>query len=295
MIGRIRTDDVFHDSSFPLACCRINAHADCDLHRHDFHEIVIILAGRGRHVTDTEEYALQAGDAFMVRGEMAHGYTDTRDLVLVNILFDPHRLRLPLSDLHDLPGYHVLFRVEPHMRNRERFRGRLRLAPPDLAETAAVIALLQDELEKKPPGYRFIACALLMRLIGFLSRCYSQAGHPEVRNLMRFGEVLSYVEGHFGERITVGQLARKAGMSESSLIRVFRRVTGWSPMNHVIRIRIWHAQELLARSDMRVTEIAYRCGFNDSNYFSRQFRKVAGVTPKAYRARTMESLQRPRS
>ena len=71
----------------------------------------MILTGQGRHVTDAGEYPIQAGDVFLIRDQMAHGYADTRDMTLVNILFDPHRLQLPLSDLRDLPGYLVLFRV----------------------------------------------------------------------------------------------------------------------------------------------------------------------------------------
>jgi AraC-like DNA-binding protein len=282
---RIKSNDVFADRTFPLACYRHDRHMNSQLHRHEFHELVVIIAGRGRHVTDREEYVIEAGDVFLIRGEMAHGYADARDMTLVNILFDPRRLKLPLSDLRDLPGYHVLFRVEPHLRSQERFRGRLRLSVQELAEAGAMIAQLQDELNRNSPGYRFMACTHLMRLIGFLSRCYSQTEHPEVRPLMQFGEVLSHVERRFAERLTVRQLAHLAHMSESSLTRMFRRVTGRSPLDHVIRVRIARSQELLLRGDMRITETAFQCGFNDSNYFSRQFKKVTGMTPRAFRAR----------
>ena len=288
MINRLKSARIFDDLTFPLSCRRHDTHSDTKLHRHEFHELVVILAGRGRHVTDGGHYGIEAGDVFLVRGEMAHGYAGTRDMTLVNILFDPRRLKLSLSDLQDLPGYHVLFRVEPRLRAHERFRGRLRLSPQDLAEAGAMIVRLQEELSGRSPGYRFMACLHLMHLIGFLSRCYSHAEHPEVMPLMQFGAVLSHVEQRFAERLTVPQLAAMAHMSESSLTRMFRRVTGRSPLDHVICVRIARARELLLRGDVRVTEAAFQCGFNDGNYFSRQFKKVTGVTPRAFRSRTSE-------
>ena len=102
---------------------------------------------------------------------------------------------------------------------------------------------------------------------------------------MRFGEVLSYVEENCAGQLTIRELARRAHMSESSLTRMFHRITGLAPMEHVIRVRIARARELLLRGDMRITEAAYECGFNDSNYFSRQFKKVVGMTPRSYRTR----------
>lgn len=279
----------FPDGDFPLACMRIDNHRATDVHRHDFYELVVILAGRGRHITDREEYTLEAGDVFLLRGHMAHGYADTEHMTLVNILFDPDRLALPMPLLRDLPGYHALFRIEPRLRTYDRLRSRLRLNGEDLAEVAGIIARLQHELTRKAPGYRFQACAHLMHLIGFVSRCYSHPDRNTERPFLRLGEVLSYIELHYRDPITVAQLTRLAHMSESSLMRQFQRVLSRSPIEHVIRVRILKAAEHLQRGDVRVTEAAFACGFTDSNYFSRQFRRVMGTSPREYRLRNKRS------
>jgi AraC-like DNA-binding protein len=286
---RIKSTTVFRDDSFPLACLRIADHRACAIHSHEFHELVVILTGHGRHVTDRGEYSLDAGDVFLVRGNMAHGYADTDRMTLVNILFDPKRLELPMADLRDLPGYHALFRVEPRLRAYDRFRSRLHLSEEELAEAAGQIARLEEELTRMAPGYRFHACAHLMSLIGFVSRCYSHSARLTNRPLLRMGEVLSYIEGHYREPIAVRQLVRMARMSESTLMRTFRRVLSRSPIEHVIRVRIDKAAELLQRGDVRVTEAAFACGFSDSNYFARQFRRVMGVSPREYRGRFQEA------
>ncbi len=285
MPTRLKAASMFSDKTFPLVCLRINDHQACDIHSHEFHEIVVILTGHGRHVTEREEYPIEAGDVFLLRANMAHGYKDTDRMTLVNILFDPKRLALPMEYLRDLPGYHALFRVEPRLRVYNRFRNRLRLSGAQLAEAAGIIARLQQELERRTPGYRFQAGAHLMSLIVFVSRCFSRSERQTDRPLIRMGATLSYIEQHYREQITVRRLTQIAHMSESSLMRAFRRVLSRSPIEHVIRVRVLKAAELLGGGGVRVTEAAYTCGFSDSNYFSRQFRQIMGVSPRDYRAR----------
>jgi len=292
MSFRIKASAVFSDRSFPLACYRHESHAACRLHNHEFYELVVVLAGHGKHVTEKEEYRIEGGDVFVVRGDMAHGYADTERMTLVNILFDPRRLSLPMAELRDLPGYHVLFRIEPRMREYDRFRSRLRLSEEELAEAAGLIYRLQQELERKRPGYRFMASAQLMNLIGFLSRCHAHTTEPAKRPLMRMGEVLSFIERRYREPVTVRQLTRVAGMSESTLMRTFRRVMGRSPIDHVIHVRVNKAAELLKAGGVRVTEAAFSCGFTDSNYFSRQFRRVMGHSPSEFRKMNSQSARR---
>jgi AraC-like DNA-binding protein len=97
--------------------------------------------------------------------------------------------------------------------------------------------------------------------------------------------VLSYVEQHHAEPIRAADLERIARLSPSSLLRAFTRITGMPPMRYVTRLRITRACELLRTGDGNVTEVAFRVGFGDSNYFSRQFRQVMGCTPREYARR----------
>jgi AraC family L-rhamnose operon transcriptional activator RhaR/AraC family L-rhamnose operon regulatory protein RhaS len=280
------TASIFPDRRFPLEVRKAPHHGATELHGHDFHELVVILAGHGRHITERETYPISAGDAFLLAGEERHGYADTRDLTLVNILFDPQRLHLPLADVGDIPGYQALFRVEPVLRARDRLRSRLQLKPEELAVAAQMIERLQSELRHGRPGYRFAACACLMDLILYLSRCYTESSAPEGDAILRIGAVLSHIEKRFAEPIRVSELARLAHMSESTLLRTFRRVMGTSPLDHVIRVRVGRAMELLRQEDVRVTEAAFQCGFRDSNYFARQFRQVTGRTPRQFQKTT---------
>ena len=280
---RLSAATIFPARDFPLACLRHERHAPTALHSHDFHELVVILGGRGVHVMADRAYPIQAGDVFLIRGDMAHGYADTDRMALVNILFEPRRLRLPLAGLADVPGYHALFRVEPKLRLADQFRHRLRLTPHALDEAAAMIAALESELTRRAPGYRFASVTCLMHLIGYLSRHYFASTRVEQRPIRKISEVMSYIEEHSAEAITIRDLTRIAGVSESTLTRAFHKIMGHSPIDHVIRVRVGRAADLLRRTDLRVTEIAFECGFSDSNYFARQFRHILGTSPVDYR------------
>lgn len=272
--------------AFPLSCRRHESHSENELHSHEFYELVIVFDGKGRHMTEHGGVEIAAGDVFLIRGRMSHGYSRTDRLSLVNIFFEPRLLGLPMRYLDDLPGYHALFHVEPRMKRSKLEKSRLRLAPADLAAAAEMIALMERELSGKQPGYRFAACVRLMDLIAFLSRCYFKTRLSADHSLQHLSDVFSHIDLHFREPITVAGLAEIAGMSESTLNRYFHRIMGRSPLDHVIRVRIAHARELLLRPETRVTEAAYESGFNDSNYFSRQFRRVEGVSPREFKLRS---------
>ena len=280
----VTSASVFKDNSFPLTVMRLpNHHATDRLHRHEFNELVIITDGRGRHLTDNDDYVLEAGDVFLLRGQMQHGYVDVEGMGLINILFKPRELGLPLADLGDTPGYQLLFRIEPRLRQQARFRDRLHLTTEQLSEAIRLVAQLEQELRALAPGYRFTARAHLMQLIAYLARCYASTKRPRSQPLLRLGEVLSYIDRHYREPISIPQLLQVAHMSQSTLMRTFQRVFKRAPIDYLIRVRIQKACELLADQEQRITDVALACGFNDSNYFTRQFRRVSGRSPRQYR------------
>lgn len=252
-------------------------------HLHEFSELVIITGGQGMHVTGGCEFPIQSGDVFAIVGATRHAYRNTRNLSLINILYDPAGLQIPEHDLHALPGHHVLFTLEPRYRSRHKFQSRLHLPPGELAQANAMVEHMEKELRERRSGFQYLATAGFMNLVGFLCRCYSGTRQPEARSLLRLGAVISHLEQHFHEPVAITTLVRLAGMSESSLRRAFRETTGYAPIDYLIRLRVARAACLLRTTDARISEIAWQTGFDDSNYFTRQFRAVTGQSPRAYR------------
>jgi AraC-like DNA-binding protein len=266
---------------FPLAINRQPHHAPTELHSHTFKELVIILSGKGVHFSAKDAYDIIAGDCFVV--EEAHGYKNTDGLSLVNILFMPDRLPLPWDEARKLPGYHAFFALEPKYRDLHNFRNRLRFSPTELSRASALIDDLEQELSGKSAGFEILAIALFMELIGFISRTYAHMKGAHHSDLLRLSEVISHLERNYAQDIRLPDLTKLARMSESRLLRSFRGATGHSPIDYLLRLRIRQACGLLRQEDRNITEVAYQVGFNDSNYFSRQFRRIMGISPRQHR------------
>jgi len=279
----LKSRDWFRRDGVPIAVERRDPQEPFGLHAHEFSEIVIITSGRGIHVTGRESYPLTAGDVFVIGGSRPHDYHSMERLCLINILFQPRELGWPLADLRHLPGHHALFTLEPAWRRRHQFRSRLRLAPRELAVLLGLVDDLDQELRVRQPGFRFMAIAAFMRLVGYLSRCYNESRGADSQALLRIGAAISHLEANYQQTVAVEDLARIARMSKRSFMRTFRAATGLSPIAYLIQLRINRAAALLRSTSDTVTEIALRSGFEDSNYFARQFGKQMGLSPRRYR------------
>jgi transcriptional regulator GlxA family with amidase domain len=97
------------------------------------------------------------------------------------------------------------------------------------------------------------------------------------------GEVISWMQRHLGEPVTVRQLATRARMSERTFARRFVQETGTTPVRWLTGQRILLAQELLEETTETVDVIADRAGFGNAAALRHHFRAWRGTTPQAYR------------
>ena len=274
---------LMNSGAMPLKIVWMGQQEDISLHDHPFYELVVVFDGEGIHVCGLEEYRIGAGDIFLLKPGIAHGYRQTENLELVNILYQPENLNLNLYDLGTLPGYHAFFEFEPAMRRQHGFSGRMRLNGEYLDALHHLVVQLRDELKNIGNGGLFSGVAYLMQIFIFISRNYSGMKNPVQMDLLRLGATLAYIRAHCTRPLTLEDISRKAAMSQSTLYRVFMKAVGMSPVNYVISQRLALAKQLLADSDEEISSIAQQSGFSDSNYFSRLFHRHAGQTPSDYR------------
>jgi YesN/AraC family two-component response regulator len=105
--------------------------------------------------------------------------------------------------------------------------------------------------------------------------------NPEAQRLVR--KAMAYVHAHFAEPLTRQDIARHVGLDADYLTHCFRQELGMTPITYLNRCRIHQARQLLKQTDESITAIALRVGFSDSGYFSRVFRREAGLSPDAFR------------
>lgn len=121
-------------------------------------------------------------------------------------------------------------------------------------------------------------------------RPYDRAGQAP-GDYQRLTRVCEHVLAHYGERITVGQLAARAHLSASQLQREFRRLFGMSLGHYLLRVRLIMARRRLEDTSAAVGEIALECGFYDQSHFTKAFRAATGLKPLDYRRRFARIMQ----
>lgn len=283
----IDRDYVFPQSDFTLGITLNEFHPDYPKHTHEFSELVIIGNGSGINIVDGISYPLSAGDVFVIPKGRVHEYQQTDHLTTYNVYFDAKQLGLKQWDTGLLAGYHALFLIEPVFRRKSGFSSRLRLDQQQLIRVFGIAELLDRELRDGQAGYRLMAMARFMEMICLLSRYYSETTTEDSRKILRIAEAVSYMEAHFTEDIDIDSLARKAHTSPRNFHRVFLAATGKTPLAYIIGLRVMKAVHLLEFTNLGITEIAFECGFTDSNYFARQFRSLMNESPSEFRKRTV--------
>ena len=103
---------------------------------------------------------------------------------------------------------------------------------------------------------------------------------------MRIWKARNFIEAHAGEELSLGKVARVANTSANYFSEKFKEATGMNFVRYVARIRFEKAAALLRQPDLRISEIAFACGFQSLSQFNRVFKKLAGQSPTEYRAAT---------
>ncbi|OGV52705.1 MAG: hypothetical protein A2X49_16705 [Lentisphaerae bacterium GWF2_52_8] len=275
----------FRDQNFLFGVGYIRGAAfdDFPIHTHGFTELVIIMKGRGSHWVEGSTYQIVPGDVFVFKGEQAHGFKGIRGAHMVNLSFVPSSFPPVPEEFKTLPGYNALFTLEPVYRRQRHFQSRLSLSRGQLTFVENLVMRMESEQSACPPGWREMLKALFLELIIYLSRCYEGIQGGEELRMLELGGILSFMEGHYAERLNLPKLAKRANMSVNNFLRVFKKASGFTPMEYLLRLRIGGACTRLLASPQRIADVALATGFNDSNYFSRQFRLVTGLSPREFR------------
>ena len=127
-----------------------------------------------------------------------------------------------------------------------------------------------------------LECAVTVRgVLGELIESAEPVGSALPRQGTPLVAARDYLRAHFGESVTIAELAGMMGLAESHLIRAFHREFGLPPHAYQMRLRLAAACELLA-SGLSVSTVAFECGFADQSHLSRNFKAVYGLTPAAW-------------
>lgn len=129
-------------------------------------------------------------------------------------------------------------------------------------------------------NFETLSHVLMQALDDFMHGIYARGFncyHPHV------GRILDYVALHYSEQLTLKQIAAKVGISVSRAAHLVKQHTGKTVWQHLMRVRIAKARQLLENTDGQCSQIALTAGFCDQSYFTKHFRRLMGTTPAHYR------------
>lgn len=95
--------------------------------------------------------------------------------------------------------------------------------------------------------------------------------------------IIAYMQEHLERRITLNDLSKLVCLEKSYLLRLFRRETGQTPIEMLITMRLDKASDLIAVTDLSVSEIAAECGYHTVSFFISAYKKRYDITPEAHR------------
>jgi LacI family transcriptional regulator len=130
----------------------------------------------------------------------------------------------------------------------------------------------------KEPQHHFVRGKLVVR----------QSSRQRLLGDEQISRALHYLHAHYQEPVTLKTLADVAGMSRTTFALRFQRAVGQAPNQYLVNFRVNEAKLLLSESNLTVSEIAYRVGFNDPGYFARVFKKRCNATAKEFRTRELD-------
>lgn len=184
------------------------------------------------------------------------------------------------------PEFAVQTAVENHFNPKFEFAEIYKNQDPLIQHLG--LALLAES-ENETAGGRLYADSLIQTLTLHILKNYSSAAVTmrETANGglsgYRLRRVTEFINENLDEDLSLAEIAAVADLSQFHFARAFRKTTGLTPQQYLMRQRIERAKELLAKDDLPLVEISLRAGFKNQSHFTALFRKFTKLTPKTWR------------
>ncbi|MEL7976303.1 helix-turn-helix domain-containing protein [Isoptericola sp. F-RaC21] len=228
--------------------------------------VMICVAGRGICSTPSGDHQVRAGDALIIPAGT------------------PHRYEAHPTDPWTIWWMHITGLAVGALLMAAGATARRPVVP--LSDTSRVVALMEtvlrrmgrDETESSLVAASGAAWHALALIAADPHTAHTRGANP-------IEATLEFLQTNFAEHVSVPELARMAGLSQSHFAALFRKATGFGVIEYQTRLCMASARELLDTTDRNIASIAQQVGYSDPLYFSRQFRRIHSLSPSEYRTR----------
>ena len=254
--------------------------------------LTFVVHGNGRHYLGEDVYEEMSGNLSITHYDEYHALvTGNEGMEVINVYIDLERHPLPRlpTELRGVLG--DILPQHPAFRNRLNRMARISFQRPE--KVAEHLLAISDEITTQPLGWHSVA---RQHFAIFLAMCCREALRSGLAMTAtdngkayhssfqpRLEELRRKLDKKFSQHHELSELAREVDMAPGSLCRAFRRYTGLSISQYLVRRRIQEALLRLRTTDEKILSIALQCGFNDLSYFNRTFKRLLGRTPRECR------------
>lgn len=269
--------------NFPVKIVRsehLKAGPIFEKHWHEQIQILYFKQGEALIHCNTSTYSLKSGDIMIINSnEIHYGVTSNEYLVYYMVKVDFNFLFSSHQDLCQTKY------ITPLLEGYTRFQNQI---SQDRQLSIELLKTINEYTDQKL-GCELVIKAQIYHILVYLLRHYQQPPlqpaerERQQKTLHQLRAILSYIDEHYTETIRLNQLASLANMSRQHFCRIFKIMTGKRPMDYINLLRINKAITLLSENHLNISEIATTVGFDDSNYFSRIFKKYTKSSPSSLR------------
>lgn len=245
-------------------------------HSHQYNEIYFLQSGKCNVYIDNETYCLEDGSVLFISAFKEHTfiYPFTQDIKRTVLYISTEQLNWYFNkDFKD--EINNLF-INKH----------LQLSRKSFSNLSNIFEKIQFEKYSLDNMSELLTKAYFFELIIYLIRCQRYTHNINQKtNLsnITIGEIVNFIENNYSRQLTLPEIAAQFGISESSLTKKIKIFTNMTFKEYLTKTRIEEAKSLLISSEKSITEIAYECGYNNSNFFGDVFKKAVGMSPSSYR------------
>ena len=248
-----------------------------DMHIHDCCEIYYSISGGKQFLIDNRFYDIEPGDLFFINPYESHHLTqvDTGVHERIVLSIHPDFLKALSSDCTDLSYCFT--------RREQNVSHKLHLDPEMSRRFSYLVHKIADA---EGFGADLTERCAFTELMVFLNKvfyqvCHSIQSESGSANHAQVDDILTYINLHISEELTLSALSDHFYLSSSYLCRIFKAATGTTINKYITARRITIAKALL-NEGLSVTEACEQCGFRDYSNFLKAFTKAVGIPPKKY-------------
>jgi AraC family L-rhamnose operon transcriptional activator RhaR len=252
-----------------------------DFHSHDFIEITYVAEGTGFHHIGEHVFPVRKGDLFILPLGTTHVFRPVspskhQKLIVYNCIFTESMLYKANEDAAGIDLLQCFQSPTDMNASLCHFDG-----PNQRMES--LFQQMLDEHTVRKPGYAALLYSLLLQLLIYLARQFSEPDQAKLHPQDSMEHILQYIRNHVDEPLTIRSMAELCRISERHFFRLFKQRTGQPFQDFVQHTRVQASCELLLRTNLTIAPIAEAVGYKDLQSFHQVFKRIVGMTPGQYR------------